>query len=201
MSRFATLFVERIACRCPVLPAPVAGYRTERDPRFHLPGGRVHRTIGLLPVVSFVVLLLGTAMSSGAQPGTWAHKDLWKPAKTPRPCEKERRNPRNLRCLFDASQFPTSTIEVAVKPEVDDEVTFTYDEWHSGCGTPGGKVVSGTFTVSRGASLYLDVLDAGRGISCREGFIVDCKTRAGRLERGCSDLLQVSAIEWKGNLQ
>jgi hypothetical protein len=201
MSRFATLFVERIARRCPVLPASMARYRTERDPRYHLQVGRVHRTIGLLLVASFVVLLLGTAMSSGAQPGAWAHEDLWKPAKTPRPCEQERRNPRNLRCLFSASQFPTSTIEVAVKPEVDGDVTFTYDEWHSRCGFPGGKVVSGTFTASRGKSLFLDVLDAGGGISCREGFIVDCKTRAGRLERSCSDLLQVSAIEWKGNLQ
>ena len=150
-----------------------------------------------LAISAFILVLLARSLSSGAQPSlTWTHEALWKPAKAARPCEVERRRPRNIRCLFDSAEFPTSTIEVINTSS--DAVSFTYDEWHSFCGTGGGKVVSEAFTLAKDQSLVLDVLNAGRGITCREGFIVDCKMK---ITKACSDVLSVKAREWKGNLQ
>ena len=154
-----------------------------------------------LAVSSFILALLASSLLSGAQPLTWTHEKLWKPAQEARSCEVER-NPRNIRCLF-AAGLPTSTIEVTNRTP--GPVDFTYDEWHSACNRPGGKVVSEAFRLETGKSLVLDVLTAGRGISCREGFIMACqwKPPEEKLPRPapCNEVLLVKATVWKGNLQ
>jgi hypothetical protein len=105
---------------------------------------------------------------------------------------------RELRCLFDNGQIPTATIRVRNTSGA--TVSFSYDEWHSSCGTRGGKVESDRYeNVEPGDSVEILVLAPGRGVSCRESFITDC--RRGSRQIDCAGVLRAEGTLWVGNLQ
>ena len=105
---------------------------------------------------------------------------------------------RELRCLFDNGEVPTATIRV--RNTSSSTVSFSYDEWHSRCGTKGGNVESdGYDNLEPGDSVEIVVLAPGRGVSCRESFISRC--RRGSREVNCSDVLRAEGTLWVGNRQ
>ena len=105
---------------------------------------------------------------------------------------------RELRCLFDNAQIPTATIRV--RNTSSSMVSFSYDEWHSSCGTRGGKVESDRYeNVEPGDAVEILVLAPGRGVSCRESFVTGC--RRGSRQVDCPDVLRAEGTLWVGNLQ
>lgn len=120
----------------------------------------------------------------------------WKTRET-RDCQPWRDN-RELRCVFDNPNVPTATVRVTNTS--DTEVSFSYDEWHSRCGTKGGKVETNRYrNVEPGESIVIQVLAPGGGVSCRESFIAECKR--GSRPTPCPHLVRVQASLWVGNLQ
>ncbi|HWN42110.1 MAG TPA: hypothetical protein VNW71_07790 [Thermoanaerobaculia bacterium] len=105
---------------------------------------------------------------------------------------------RELRCLFDDAQVPTATIRV--RNTSSSRVSFSYDEWHSSCGTRGGKIESDRYeNLDPGDSVEIFVLAPGRGVSCRESFVTDC--RRGSRQVNCPEVLRAEGTLWVGNLQ
>lgn len=105
---------------------------------------------------------------------------------------------RELRCMFDNGEVPTATIRV--RNTSSSRVSFSYDEWHSKCGTKGGNVESDAYdNLEPGESVEIVVLAPGRGVSCRETFITDC--RRGSRKVNCPDVLRAEGTLWVGNRQ
>lgn len=105
---------------------------------------------------------------------------------------------RELRCLFNDANVPTATIRV--RNTSSSTVSFSYDEWHSQCGSRGGKIESDRYeNLDPGDSVEIQVLAPGRGVSCRESFITGC--RRGSRQVDCPDVLQAEGTLWVGNLQ
>ena len=105
---------------------------------------------------------------------------------------------RELRCLFDNPAVPTATVRVTNTS--DSEVSFSYDEWHSRCGTKGGKVETSRYrNVEPGESIVIQVLAPGSGVTCRESFVAECKR--GSKPTPCPHLVRVQSALWVGNLQ
>ena len=137
------------------------------------------------------ILALAAALTLLASPG------LAKKARETQNCQSWSKG-RELRCLFDNGQIPTATIRV--RNTTNSAVSFSYDEWHSSCGTRGGKVESDRYeNVEPGDSVEILVLAPGRGVSCRESFITDC--RRGSRQVDCSGVLRAEGTLWVGNLQ
>ena len=137
----------------------------------------------------YILVLLGLVLL--ATPG------LAKKARETQNCQSWSKG-RELRCLFDNGQIPTATIRV--RNTSGSSVSFSYDEWHSSCGTRGGKVESDRYeNVEPGDSVEILVLAPGRGVSCRESFITDC--RRGSRQVDCSGVLRAEGTLWVGNLQ
>lgn len=136
-----------------------------------------------------LVLLAGLILL--ASPG------LAKKARETQSCQAWNKG-RELRCLFDDANVPTATIRV--RNTSSSTVSFSYDEWHSSCGTRGGKVESDRYeNVEPGDSVEILVLAPGRGVSCRESFVTGC--RRGSRQVDCPDVLQAEGTLWVGNLQ
>lgn len=105
---------------------------------------------------------------------------------------------RQVRCLFNNPKVPTATIRVT--NTTDSQVSFSYDEWHSHCGVKGSRVETNRYqNVEPGESIVVQVLAPGSGVSCREGFIAECKR--GSKPTRCSGVLRVQSALWVGNLQ
>lgn len=106
-----------------------------------------------------------------------------------------------IRCLLNDSRVPTATIEFT---STGSAVSFTVDEWHSVCGTPGGKVESNTYSLSGGETRRVNAQNPGqdpRGnfITCREIFITDCKEGGQTVD--CNKKLKAKYTLWVGNKQ
>jgi hypothetical protein len=120
----------------------------------------------------------------------------WKSHET-KDCQ-EWKDGRQLRCLLDNPSIPTATIRVTNTS--DSQVSFSYDEWHSRCGAKGGRVETNRYRdVEPGESIVIQVLAPGSGVTCREGFIAECKR--GSKPTPCPDLVRVQSALWVGNLQ
>ena len=105
---------------------------------------------------------------------------------------------RELRCALDNSRIPTATIKV--RNNSSSTVSFSYDEWHSGCGSPGGKVESERYRdVEPHESIEIHMLSPGSGVNCRESFITRCE-RDSR-EVACPEVLRAETTLWVGNQQ
>lgn len=164
-----------------------------RNRRFQL-RGIVRSATDLL-----AVLILGTASFAAAQCFV---------KQSQRVCDPK---DANLYCPASSDAPPTSQIVVANKTA--SNIRFLYDEWHSQCGTPGGKVHSQEFTVpANGGVLTFTMLSPlVHGISdvlpvvpdtgdCREGFIMNCTNESGA-KMNCSEALQATMEFYVGNQQ
>jgi hypothetical protein len=119
----------------------------------------------------------------------------WKPVGGDIACENRG---AQIYCLLRGNTYPTGTITVSNK-HASSTVDFTWDEWHSLCGFPGGKVVTQTTGIAVGASKTLLPLSPGNGITCREIFIRDCKLGAATV--GCPEVLNALGRVYVGNKQ
>lgn len=68
-------------------------------------------------------------------------------------------------------------------------VALEYDEWHSTCGFPGGKVRSEILTIRSGDIRGIVMLDRSVVTTCREGFFINCQV--GNSIVRCKDVLDV----------
>jgi hypothetical protein len=79
-------------------------------------------------------------------------------------------------------------------------VSFTTDEYHSGCGFGSKLTHSETVTIPANTnSTTFFALASGRDIGCREMFIVRCKVDGA--DGNCQEVLSASLNRFKGNQQ
>ncbi|ADO69272.1 hypothetical protein [Stigmatella aurantiaca] len=116
-------------------------------------------------------------------------------------CENWNGN-KEFRCASSDKDVPTT--QVAVRNRTGRDIRLRYDEWHSICGTPGGKVHSQEFTIPANGSTSFAQLSAGKSsagpITCREGFIVECKNPDGS-GVNCPEALSAQLEYFVGNQQ
>jgi hypothetical protein len=117
-------------------------------------------------------------------------------------CENWNGN-KEFRCASSDKDVPTA--QVVIRNRTGRDIRLRYDEWHSVCGTPGGKVHSQELTVPANGSTSLMQLGAGKApggqlITCREGFIVECKNPDGSGVH-CPEALSAQVEYFVGNQQ
>ena len=121
-----------------------------------------------------------------------ADRPTWKPNGNAVACERWDGGAR-VRCGASGAGSIVLTVTA------DQPVQFSYDEYHSLCGSASRIVQSDTLTVSKGNPVIFRMLAAGSGVTCREVFVTTCRVD-GR-EKPCADVLNGSYQWFKGNLQ
>ena len=138
------------------------------------------------------ILTLAVVATLFAAGDALADPPNWKPNGNAVPCERWDGKQR-LRCRAEGA----GSVIVTVKAEK--EVQFSYDEYHSLCGSSSRIVQSDTLTVTANKPQTLHVLASGSGITCREVFLTTC--RHDGKEVPCGDVLTATYQWFKGNLQ
>jgi hypothetical protein len=135
-------------------------------------------------IVSIVVT--GLALTASAQSILFPD---WKSVKTTQ-CAKE--SDKGFRCVLGGA---TSLVKVA-PVDTTKNFAFDYEEWHSACGFPGGKMQEQRYS-NLSSSVLLLPLNAGGGITCREIFIRKCVV--GTDPKPCSEAVSVDWTTYSGN--
>ncbi|HEX8410641.1 MAG TPA: hypothetical protein VF883_17385 [Thermoanaerobaculia bacterium] len=140
------------------------------------------------------ILTLVFIVTTFAASGALADPPTWKPAGEAVACEGWDGGER-LRCR--AQGFGSAIVTVTAS--AGETVEFSYDEYHSSCGSASKIVHSDALVVVPNNPHKFRVLAGGTGITCREVFLVAC--RVGGEAKQCADVLTASYQWFVGNKQ